>query len=112
MGLGKKVYIKVVDSVSFFIKKGEMLGFVGESGCGKFIIGRIIIRFYELISGQIIFKGEDIIKKDMFFYRKLMQMIFQDLYVLFNLRMIVGDIIGELFEIYNIVKGNEKKERV
>lgn len=51
MGLGKKVYIKVVDSVSFFIKKGEMLGFVGESGCGKFIIGRIIIRFYELISG-------------------------------------------------------------
>lgn len=112
MGLGKKAYIKAVDSVSFFIKKGETLGLVGESGCGKSTTGRTIIRLYEPTSGQIIFKGEDITKKDMLPYRKSMQMIFQDPYASLNPRMTVGDIIGEPLEIHNIAKGNEKKERV
>ncbi|ADQ05176.1 oligopeptide/dipeptide ABC transporter, ATPase subunit [Caldicellulosiruptor owensensis OL] len=112
MGLGKKAYIKAVDDVSFFIKKGETLGLVGESGCGKSTTGRTIIRLYEPTSGQIIFKGEDITKKDMLPYRKFMQMIFQDPYASLNPRMTVGDIIGEPLEIHNIAKGNEKKERV
>lgn len=112
MGLGKKAYIKAVDDVSFFIKKGETLGLVGESGCGKSTTGRTIIRLYEPTSGQIIFKGEDITKKDMLPYRKHMQMIFQDPYASLNPRMTVGDIIGEPLEIHNIAKGNEKKERV
>ncbi|BCS80688.1 ABC transporter ATP-binding protein [Anaerocellum diazotrophicum] len=112
MGLGKKGYIKAVDDVSFFIKKGETLGLVGESGCGKSTTGRTIIRLYEPTSGQIIFKGEDITKKDMLPYRKSMQMIFQDPYASLNPRMTVGDIIGEPLEIHNIAKGNEKKERV
>jgi len=112
MGLGRKAYIKAVDDVSFFIKKGETLGLVGESGCGKSTTGRTIIRLYEPTSGQIIFKGEDITKKDMLPYRKFMQMIFQDPYASLNPRMTVGDIIGEPLEIHNIAKGNEKKERV
>jgi len=112
MGLGKKAYIKAVDDVSFFIKKGETLGLVGESGCGKSTTGRTIIRLYEPTSGQIIFKGEDITKRDMLPYRKSMQMIFQDPYASLNPRMTVGDIIGEPLEIHNIAKGNEKKERV
>jgi oligopeptide transport system ATP-binding protein len=112
MGLGKKAYIKAVDNVSFFIKKGETLGLVGESGCGKSTTGRTIIRLYEPTGGQIIFKGEDITKKDMLPYRKSMQMIFQDPYASLNPRMTVGDIIGEPLEIHNIAKGNEKKERV
>ncbi|WPX08055.1 dipeptide ABC transporter ATP-binding protein [Caldicellulosiruptor danielii] len=112
MGLGKKAYIKAVDDVSFFIKKGETLGLVGESGYGKSTTGRTIIRLYEPTSGQIIFKGEDITKKDMLPYRKSMQMIFQDPYASLNPRMTVGDIIGEPLEIHNIAKGNEKKERV
>ncbi|ABP66645.1 oligopeptide/dipeptide ABC transporter, ATPase subunit [Caldicellulosiruptor saccharolyticus DSM 8903] len=111
-GFGKKAYIKAVDDVSFFIKKGETLGLVGESGCGKSTTGRTIIRLYEPTSGQIIFKGEDITKKDMLPYRKYMQMIFQDPYASLNPRMTVGDIIGEPIEIHNIAKGNEKKERV
>lgn len=111
-GLGKRSYIKAVDDVSFFIKKGETLGLVGESGCGKSTTGRTIIRLYEPTGGQIIFKGEDITKKDMLPYRKHMQMIFQDPYASLNPRMTVGDIIGEPLEIHNIAKGNEKKERV
>ncbi|WP_039766915.1 MULTISPECIES: ABC transporter ATP-binding protein [unclassified Caldicellulosiruptor] len=111
-GFGKRAYIKAVDNVSFFIKKGETLGLVGESGCGKSTTGRTIIRLYEPTSGQIIFKGEDITKKDMLPYRKYMQMIFQDPYASLNPRMTVGDIIGEPLEIHNIAKGNEKKERV
>lgn len=110
MGLGKKAYIKAVDDVSFFIKKGETLGLVGESGCGKSTTGRTIIRLYEPTSGQIIFKGEDITKKDMLPYRKSMQMIFQDPYASLNPRMTVGDIIGEPLEIHNIAKGNEKRK--
>ena len=112
MGLGKKAYIKAVDNVSFFIKKGDTLGLVGESGCGNSTTGRTIIRLYEPTGGQIIFKGEDITKKDMLPYRKSMQMIFQDPYASLNPRMTVGDIIGEPLEIHNIARGNEKKERV
>ncbi|MEZ0536258.1 ABC transporter ATP-binding protein [Caldicellulosiruptoraceae bacterium PP1] len=112
MGIGNVQYVKAVDDVSFHINKGETLGLVGESGCGKSTTGRTIIRLYEPTSGQIIFKGEDITKKDMLKYRKSMQMIFQDPYASLNPRMTVGDIVGEPLEIHNIAIGKEKKERV
>lgn len=111
-GIGKHLFVKAVDDVSFYIKKGETLGLVGESGCGKSTTGRTIIRLYEPTSGKIIFKGEDITKKEMLPFRKHMQMIFQDPYASLNPRMTVGDIIGEALEIHNIATGNEKKERV
>jgi len=111
-GFGKVSHIKAVDDVSFHINKGETLGLVGESGCGKSTTGRTILRLYEPTSGKIIFNGEDITKGNMLKYRKHMQMIFQDPYASLNPRMTVGDIIGEPLEIHGIAQGKEKKERV
>ena len=109
---GEKKYVQAVDDVSFSIHKGETFGLVGESGCGKSTTGRTIIRLYEITSGKIIFKGNDITKLSnsaMQEYRKLMQMIFQDPYASLNSRMTVGDIIREPLDIHN---SGSKAERV
>jgi oligopeptide transport system ATP-binding protein len=107
----EKSYVKAVDDVSFYINKGETLGLVGESGCGKTTTGRTIIKLYEPTAGQIIYEGKDIAKlspKQMLTYRRKMQMIFQDPYASLDSRMTVGDIIGEPLDIHGIMN---KKER-
>jgi oligopeptide transport system ATP-binding protein len=107
--------VKAVDGLDFEIQKGETLGLVGESGCGKSTTGRAILQLYRPTAGSVIFQGKDLVKlqgEDLRKMRRNMQMIFQDPYASLNPRMTVGDIIGEPLEVHNIAKGKEKKERV
>lgn len=102
-------YIKAVDDVSLYINKGETLGLVGESGCGKTTLGRTILRLYEPTAGKIIFDGKDITHVDMHPYRRKMQIVFQDPYASLDPRMTVGDIVGEAIDIHKLA--SSKKER-
>jgi len=102
-------YIKAVDDVSLYINKGETLGLVGESGCGKTTLGRTILRLYEPTGGKIIYDGVDITKVDMLPYRRRMQIVFQDPYASLNPRMTVGDIVGEAIDIHKLAQN--KKDR-
>jgi oligopeptide transport system ATP-binding protein len=107
--------IKAVDGVTFDVLRGETLGLVGESGCGKSTTGRAILQLYRPTAGDVFFedvnlatlKGERLRQM-----RRRMQMIFQDPYASLNPRMTVGDIIGEPLLVHNISKGKERRERV
>jgi oligopeptide transport system ATP-binding protein len=107
--------IKAVDDVSFFIRRGETFGLVGESGCGKTTAGRCILQLYRPTAGEIVFEGEDLTKlkgQKLRAMRREMQMIFQDPYASLNPRMTVGSIIGEPLEVHGTAKGKAKRERV
>lgn len=106
---------KAVDGISFHVKKGETLGLVGESGCGKSTTGRAILQLYRPTSGEIIFEGKDLTKlrgNDLRLMRRKMQMIFQDPYASLNPRMSVRDIIGEPLVIHKMGTNNERRDRV
>ncbi len=111
--LRRTLTVKAVDGVSFHINKGETLGLVGESGCGKSTVGRTIMGFYRPESGCILFDGNDIATGDMAPYRRRMQMVFQDPYASLDPRMSVGDIVAEPLNIqYPEMSRAERLERV
>ena len=107
--------VKALDGISFEVFKGETLGLVGESGCGKSTTGRTILQLYRPTSGEISFDNIDLITqkgKDLRRLRRRMQMISQDPYSSLNPRMTVSDIIGEPLIVHDIAKGKECQERV
>jgi oligopeptide transport system ATP-binding protein len=113
--VGKNQYLKAVDDVSFDIYKGETLGLVGESGCGKSTCGRTILRIYEATAGTVEFEGKSVHKlkgKGLKDYNRRAQMIFQDPYASLNPRMLVSDIVAEGIDIHKLSFGQERKERI
>ena len=105
--------LKAVDGVSFTIRRGETLGLVGESGCGKSTVGRTIIQLYQPTAGEIEFNGIPVASiPDKRKLRREMQMIFQDPYASLNPRMTAGDIIGEALDIHGLALGKDRTARI
>ena len=107
--------VKAVDDISFEVRRGETLGLVGESGCGKSTTGRAVIRLREPTDGHVLFDGTDLGKIDKNKLRRMrrrMQIIFQDPYSSLDPRMTVNSIISEPIETHNLMKGKKKRERV
>ncbi len=113
-GMFKSKPLKAVDDVSFTIQRGETLGLVGESGCGKTTVGRTLLHLYKPTSGKIIYDGKEIAnKRDINDFRKKATMVFQDPYSSLNPRMTVSDIIAEPLDIHKIYKNEaDRRERV
>ena len=114
---GEKLFerktVKAVDDISFYIKKGETLGLVGESGCGKTTAGRTLLRLYEPTGGKIFYDGKDITHGNMLPYRRKMQIVFQDPYASLDPRMTVGDIVGEAIDIHHLAaNAKERRDRI
>jgi len=110
-----QTYLRAVDGLSFNVKKGETLGIVGESGCGKSTAGRAVLRLHEPTGGEVYFAGENILKLDreaMRQKRKEMQFIFQDPFSSLNPRMTVGEIVGEPLLIHQKLTASERREKV
>ena len=103
-------FVKAVDDVSFAIMRGETLGLVGESGCGKSTIGRTMLRLYEPTAGNILYEGTNITRGNMAPYRKKMQIIFQDPYSSLNPRMTISDIVGEPLDIHRLFASRQERQ--
>ena len=114
--VGKKQILKAVDNVSFSIRKGETLGLVGESGCGKTTCGRTIIKLYDATSGEVLFDGQDISKikhrEESLKFKKSAQIIFQDPYASLDPRMTIGEIIAEGIDVHYKLDTKAKNEKV
>jgi peptide/nickel transport system ATP-binding protein len=107
--------IKAVDGISFDLQRGETLGLVGESGCGKTTVGRTILRLYAPTEGRILFEGKDIAtlsERQMRSVRRRMQMVFQDPYSSLNPRQNVGNIVGEPIRVHGMAAGRDVEEQV
>ena len=103
--------LKAVDDVSFSIHRGETLGLVGESGCGKTTVGRTLLHLYKPTGGQIFFDGKEVkTKKDVLEYRRKSAMVFQDPYSSLNPRMTVADIIGEPLDVHKMYTNKKERE--
>ncbi len=111
----KKRFIQAVDDVSFYIEKGETLGLVGESGCGKTTTGRTLLKLYEptggkfTYDGKVVFDIENKVSVDMLPYRKRMQIVFQDPYASLDPRMTVGDIVGEAIDVHKLASSKQER---
>jgi len=111
----EKTFVKAVDDVSFTIQKGETLGIVGESGCGKSTMGRTIVQLQQPTDGEVLYKGEDITElsfRQLRSLRREMQFIFQDPYASLNARKTVHNILAEPFQIHRLYSQKERSERV
>ncbi len=111
VGLFRSKPLKAVDDVSFYINKGETLGLVGESGCGKTTVGRTLLHLYKPTAGEIYYDGKLIkSKSDIMEFRKKATMVFQDPYSSLNPRMTVSDIIGEPLDIHSLCANKKERE--
>jgi oligopeptide transport system ATP-binding protein len=111
-GFFKTTPLKAVDDVSFSIMRGETLGLVGESGCGKTTVGRTILHLYKPTEGEVIYDGKPIrTKEDLSEYRKKTTMVFQDPYSSLNPRMTVSDIIGEPLDVHKLYSSQEERRK-
>ena len=113
VGIARTIPLKAVDDISFTVGKGETLGLVGESGCGKTTAGRAILRLYEPTGGEVIFDGTPVTDKNILHMRKQMQMVFQDPYSSLDPRMTVEDIIGEPLDVHHLCANRkERREKI
>lgn len=109
-GLMKTSPLKAVDGISFKIPRGKTLGMVGESGCGKTTVGRVMLHLYPPTDGHIYYEGEEVTAANIDQYRQKMQMVFQDPYSSLNPRMTVADIIGEGLDVFRLYSSKEERE--
>lgn len=111
----KTADVKAVDDISFYVKRGETLGLVGESGCGKTTTGRCILQLAKPTGGHVLFEGTDLTKVStgvMRHMRAYMQLIYQDPYASLDPRMSVGDIIGEPLQVHNLAQGKQYRKQI